>query len=236
MKKSFLAVLLILICLGIDVLASEKVLLDNKKVNEYRGKTGQWKKITSRSRLNYYIKQFRSTMSEVKIINEKISYNRYIFIPFSREYLSSIRKEGLARAVKKSVEREQFIWPVLKVDRISSSFGIRWGEMHPGVDLPVPKGTPILAARDGRITLSKYISGYGKTIIIEHRNSYITKYAHNSILLVKDGDFVKKGQIVAYSGSTGNSTGSHLHFEIRFKNIPLNPIDFLPELKHLYKK
>ncbi|MCL2025750.1 MAG: M23 family metallopeptidase, partial [Leptospirales bacterium] len=73
-----------------------------------------------------------------------------------------------------------------------------------------------------------YNGGHGNTILVAHKNNFYTRYSHNSENLVKPGDEVKKGQIIALAGSTGNSTGPHLHFEIRFNDIPLNPLDFLP--------
>jgi murein DD-endopeptidase MepM/ murein hydrolase activator NlpD len=73
-----------------------------------------------------------------------------------------------------------------------------------------------------------YAGGYGLTVEIEHRNNYTTKYAHLSVMFVKKGEFVKKGQLIALVGTTGNSTGPHLHFEIRSNDIPLDPLDFLP--------
>jgi murein DD-endopeptidase MepM/ murein hydrolase activator NlpD len=116
-----------------------------------------------------------------------------------------------------------FIWPLNDVSRITSAFGMRTGQLHVGIDLPAYKGTPIVAAMDGCVEYAHYEPRYGKLICIGHRDNFNTRYSHNSEIFVKKGDFI------GYVASTGHSTGNHLHFEIRFKDIPLNPIDFLPE-------
>ena len=96
--------------------------------------------------------------------------------------------------------------------------------MHKGVDIACRRGTPILAAGDGEVVSIGTTGNYGNSIIIRHKiNNISTLYAHNSALLVKEGDRVKKGQIIALAGSTGHSTGSHLHFEVRYQDIVLNP-------------
>ena len=117
--------------------------------------------------------------------------------------------------------QKAFDWPVS--GRISSTFGPRWGRMHNGLDIAVNTGTPVKAAADGRVTFAGWNGGYGILVIIDHGNGVETRYAHNSRLNVKVGQKVSRGQVVAYSGNTGNSTGPHVHFEIRYKNNPVNP-------------
>jgi murein DD-endopeptidase MepM/ murein hydrolase activator NlpD len=98
----------------------------------------------------------------------------------------------------------------------TSGYGKRWGKLHKGIDIAAPVGTPIYAAQDGVVISSGWNSGgYGNLIKIEHPNKEITLYAHNSSNLVKKGDIVTQGQVIATMGSTGFSTGPHLHFEIR---------------------
>ena len=128
-----------------------------------------------------------------------------------------------------SSEADQFIWPLGDVAQITSVLGFRGREFHTGIDIPAPKGEPVLAAMEGQVVFDGYSGGYGNLIQIQHRNGFITRYGHNSALLVKKGDFVKKGQIVALAGSTGRSTGNHVHFEILCNTIPLDPLDFLPD-------
>lgn len=121
--------------------------------------------------------------------------------------------------------QKKFIKPVHA--RISSHFGGRWGRMHEGIDYAVNIGTPIKAASSGKVIYSGWARGYGKTIIIEHRKGLRTLYAHNSTLLVKSGDWVRRGEVISKSGNTGKSTGPHLHFEIQINGKPVNPLSYL---------
>ncbi len=126
---------------------------------------------------------------------------------------------------------ERFISPLKGY--ISSKFGIRLDpfthemHFHSGVDIAAPKGTPVHAAMSGRVIFSGYQKGYGNIVILKHKNNLITKYAHNSKLLVKKGDYVKQGDTISLVGSTGRSTGPHLHFEVRIKNKAVNPLNFI---------
>ncbi|MGB8517673.1 MAG: M23 family metallopeptidase [Gallionella sp.] len=115
----------------------------------------------------------------------------------------------------------------------SSNFGWRVdpfnGEsaMHEGVDYVVPEGTPIYASAGGVVSYSDNHPSYGNMVEIEHGNDIITRYAHASKLLVKVGQVVRRGEKIAEVGSTGRSTGNHLHFEVRYKGIAQNPVRFL---------
>lgn len=120
----------------------------------------------------------------------------------------------------------QFITPISGY-RFSSAFKIRDGRWHKGVDLAAPVGTPIYAADSGVVTISKLSDSYGYYVVIDHQNGLKTLYAHNSSLLVKEGDIISKGQQIALSGNTGNSTGPHLHFEIHSNDVAVNPEIFL---------
>lgn len=99
--------------------------------------------------------------------------------------------------------------------------------MHEGLDFPAARGTPILAASGGVVTEARYVPGYGKMVEISHGNGLVTRYAHASSISVKPGDLVNKGQQIARVGSTGRSTGSHLHFEVRIAGHALDPKLFL---------
>lgn len=110
---------------------------------------------------------------------------------------------------------------------ISSNFGPRWGRLHSGVDMAAPGGTPIYATDGGEITRASYYSGYGNCIDIDHGNGRTTRYGHCSKILVNVGDKVYQGQLIGLVGSTGNSTGPHLHFEIRFNDVPTDPRPYL---------
>ena len=119
-----------------------------------------------------------------------------------------------------------FAWPLRA--GITSPFGYRWGRLHAGIDMGVAVGTPVKASYGGTVTRAGDAGDYGKLVEINHGNGYVTRYAHNSKINVKVGQKVSKGQVVAYSGNTGRSTGPHLHFEIRVKGVAKNPIPYLP--------
>jgi murein DD-endopeptidase MepM/ murein hydrolase activator NlpD len=115
----------------------------------------------------------------------------------------------------------------------SSNFGWRIDPFngqktfHEGIDFPAEVGTPIEAAASGKVIYAEVHPAYGKMIEIDHGNGLISRYAHCSLLLVKEGDLVMRGQRVAEVGSTGRSTGPHLHFEVRLNGVPQNPARFL---------
>lgn len=111
--------------------------------------------------------------------------------------------------------------------RLTSPFGNRWGRKHTGIDIGSSLGTAINAADAGRVSFSGRNGAYGNLVIIDHENGYQTYYAHNNRNLVKKGDRVYKGQKIAEMGSTGRSTGVHLHFEVRKNGTPLNPQGFV---------
>ncbi len=120
-----------------------------------------------------------------------------------------------------------YIWPADGV--LTSGYGWRWGRMHKGLDIAGPVGTPINAAADGVVTYSAWASGYGNLVEITHPDGTITMYAHNNRIVVREGDRVRQGQHIADMGSTGRSTGPHLHFEIRPSGQgAINPAALLP--------
>lgn len=121
-----------------------------------------------------------------------------------------------------------YIWPAKGV--FTSGYGWRWGRMHRGIDIAAPVGTPIFAAADGEVVFSGWNSGgYGNLVKIRHSDGSMTFYAHNSKLLVRAGQYVTQGQQIARMGSTGFSTGPHLHFEIHpYGTKAVDPIAFLP--------
>lgn len=111
--------------------------------------------------------------------------------------------------------------------RLTSPFGNRWGRRHTGIDIASSYGTPVYSADAGRVSFAGRNGSYGNLVIIDHENGYQTYYAHNSRILVKKGDRVFKGQKISEMGSTGRSTGVHLHFEVRKNGTPLNPQGFV---------
>jgi len=116
---------------------------------------------------------------------------------------------------------------------VGSGFGFRSdpftgrNALHTGLDFPVDVGTPVLAAAGGMVLLTESHPAYGRMVEIDHGNGLVTRYAHNSKLLVKTGDIVRRGQQVAEVGTTGRSTGPHLHFEVLVEGVPQDPAKFL---------
>ncbi len=115
---------------------------------------------------------------------------------------------------------------------MSSGYGVRrdpiYGssKFHTGLDFAAKTGTPVFATADGKVTEAGRQSGYGNCIDISHGYNYLTRYAHLSEILVKPGQEVKRGEMIGKVGSTGKSTGSHLHYEVRFKDEPQNPVNY----------
>jgi murein DD-endopeptidase MepM/ murein hydrolase activator NlpD len=132
------------------------------------------------------------------------------------------------------LDRGTFIWPLVNFGRISSGFGYRTHPVyrrrmwHSGIDLTAGYGTPIRAARSGRVTGCGWNGGLGNTVVIRHDNGFQTVYGHCSKIRVKRNQYVKKGQVIASVGSTGLATGPHLHFEVRKGGRAVNPLRYLP--------
>jgi murein DD-endopeptidase MepM/ murein hydrolase activator NlpD len=124
-------------------------------------------------------------------------------------------------------------WPAPGVTRITSEFGYRIHpilkvkKLHTGMDFGAPSGTKIVAANDGTVIKAGWNNSYGYMVMIDHGGGIVTLYAHNSSLVVKTGDVVSRGQLISYSGSTGMSTGPHLHFEVRVNGEYQNPRNWL---------
>ena len=138
------------------------------------------------------------------------------------------RKEALENTSNTYIKGE---WPIENYRYISSSYGYRIHPItkkvnfHTGIDIPAPKNTSVLASDDGIVIFVGYKNGYGNVVEIEHFDSKKTLYAHNNSIVVSKGQVVKKGQVIAKVGSTGNSTGNHVHFEIKINNQRINPLD-----------
>lgn len=129
----------------------------------------------------------------------------------------------------------KLLWPLPGYDSPNGDYGFggrtnpingRW-EVHRGMDIPAPRGTTVRAAAGGVVITAKYLNSYGNAVIIDHGNGLSTVYAHNSKLLVSAGDVVSSGQAISQVGSTGDSTGNHLHFEVRINGQYTNPIPYV---------
>ncbi len=124
------------------------------------------------------------------------------------------------------VSASGLVWPLRGV--VTSEYGQRWGRLHAGIDISAPTGRPIVAAQSGRVIHSGWMGGYGNTVVIDHGGGFTTVYAHMSRVAAGNGSSVSRGAVIGYVGSTGNSTGPHLHFETRVNGNPQNPRRYLP--------
>ncbi len=123
------------------------------------------------------------------------------------------------------VSASGLIWPVN--GPVTSGFGWRWGRMHEGIDIAVSTGTPVRAAASGTVIHSGWLGGYGNLVVVDHGNGLATAYAHNSSLLVGVGQSVSQGDTLSLAGSTGNSSGPHVHFEVRVNGVAVDPLLYL---------
>jgi murein DD-endopeptidase MepM/ murein hydrolase activator NlpD len=120
-----------------------------------------------------------------------------------------------------------FRWPAR--GRVIASYGAKTnGKQNDGINIAVPEGTPVKAADDGVVAYAgNELKGYGNLVLVRHSNGYVTAYAHASELMVKRGDTIKRGQVIAKSGQTGEVSSPQLHFEIRNGSSPVDPLQFL---------
>jgi murein DD-endopeptidase MepM/ murein hydrolase activator NlpD len=119
-----------------------------------------------------------------------------------------------------------FAWPISGA--VTSGYGERWGGMHQGIDIDCVTGAPIRASKAGTVISATYDGGYGYHVVIDHGGGFASLYAHNSALYVGGGESVAQGEVISACGSTGQSTGDHLHFEIRVNGQPQDPLAYLP--------
>ena len=135
--------------------------------------------------------------------------------------------ETVVKAAEPSGAMPSFRWPVR--GRVIAGFGSKPnGTQNDGINLAVPEGTPIKAADDGVVAYAgNELKGYGNLVLIQHSNGFVSAYAHASELMVKRGDTVKRGQVIAHAGQTGNVTSPQLHFEIRKGSTPVDPTQYL---------
>lgn len=192
-------------------------------------KSGQYVYVEKPSQMNKVAKTYGLTVDELKLANPDKSFQgrEWIFIP-SKVGIAYFLRDTYVVEDYKGLGTGRFLWPVPHFYRVSSRFGPRGGKHHDGIDIPAPRGTPIIAVDTGVVIYSDNgISGYGNMIVVAHGDDIFTVYAHNRKNKVDKGERVEKGQVIAEIGNTGRSTGPHLHFEIRVKNKVRNPAQFL---------
>lgn len=159
----------------------------------------------------------------------KFTKGERIFLPFSFGVLGRDLNSRSVASInyEKLVSDKQFLWPVPSSKRVSSHFGHRWGRKHEGMDIAARRGAKIIAVDSGVVVYSgKELGGYGNITVIAHKDGFFSVYAHADKNYTRKGQKVSRGQVIAAVGSTGRSTGNHLHFEIRRDSKAFNPYSF----------
>lgn len=133
-----------------------------------------------------------------------------------------------------AAQKAPFALPVKSTFRFTSGFGMRWGRMHSGTDFASKHGTPIYATADGIVTHAEWLSGYGRLVKIQHEFGIETRYAHMSRIRVKKGQRVSRGDRIGDMGSTGRSTGTHLHYEVRVGGKAVNPMIYIKAARNVF--
>ena len=178
------------------------------------------------------IKQDYSTITSTETLAKKIAD-----VMTEKEKEEQERKAAQEAAKKKkyqvtsrgsSLPRvSSYAFPLKSYSYVSSEYGSRWGTTHTGIDFAAPAGTHIYSWRSGTVTFAGWSGGYGNFIIVDHGDGFVTRYAHCSKIAVTKGQTVSQGQVIGYVGTTGNSTGNHLHFEIKVNGRFVNPRNYL---------
>lgn len=185
----------------------DKNMYANQKQVKVEGKKGKSKVVANEIRHN-------GMLFEREVINEEVL----------EKPVDELVVKG-TKEVPKTIATGSFLMPTR--GRISSRYGMRWGRMHKGLDIAASNGSPIKAADGGKVTFTGRKGSYGNLVEIDHGNGYKTRYAHCSKILVKTGERVYKGQHIANVGSTGNSTGPHVHLEVLKNGANVNPANFV---------
>lgn len=178
------------------------------------------------------IKQDYSTITSTETLAKKIAD-----VTTEKEKEEQERKAAQEAAKKKkyqvtsrgsSLPRvSSYAFPLQSYSYVSSEYGARWGTTHTGIDFAAPAGTHIYSWRSGTVTFAGWSGGYGNFIIVDHGDGFVTRYAHCSKIAVTKGQTVSQGQVIGYVGTTGNSTGNHLHFEVKVNGNFVNPRNYL---------
>lgn len=169
-------------------------------------------------------------LSDMRKLDERLDAQLRMMIALRQQLMT--QTYGAVEAAVNAGDTTPDIWPVR--GEVSSSYGFRaspggiGSTYHEGIDIAGDYGTPIKATAAGTVTRAGWISGYGYLVEIRHENGIVTRYGHNSVLMVSEGQHVNQGDAVALMGSTGNSTGPHCHYEVRINGESVNPLYYLP--------
>ena len=218
----------------IKFMKEQKDIVDNKK-NELQGQRASMEVTKSKleSRRNDLIKATREKEVLMSNLEKDIKAAEIAYDKATQEY-----KDLGAQILKLQQETGPYsggkmLWPVPSSGRITSYYGYRIHpifkskKLHTGIDIGVPIGSAIVAASEGRVIHSDWLGSYGKAVLLDHGGGIVTLYAHNSVLSVKKGQWVERGNTIARAGSTGNSTGPHLHFEVRKNGAYVDPLPWV---------
>jgi murein DD-endopeptidase MepM/ murein hydrolase activator NlpD len=192
-------------------------------------RSGQYVYVEKPGEVPKLARRYGVTVEEIKGANpdKKFQGKEWIFVP-SKVGIAYFFNETYVIEDYGTLGTGRFLWPVPNFYKVSSSFGPRGVRHHDGIDIPAPRGTPIVAVDGGQVIYSDNgIRGYGNMIVLAHGDDIFTVYAHNQKNKVVKGQRVKRGQQIATVGNTGRSTGPHLHFEIRVRNQVRNPAQYL---------
>jgi murein DD-endopeptidase MepM/ murein hydrolase activator NlpD len=212
-----------------EALSSKKSTLENQKAELQEN---QQSKKEKQKQLDEQIDEKKVILSDVQ--KEKKAYQKAL-----QELEESSRQlEAMIQQMQSSGEPDKagtgtFSWPVPGYKTITSDYGMRYhpilkvNKLHTGFDIGVPAGVNILAADSGTVIYSGWMGGYGQVVVIDHGSGLSTLYAHQSTILASKGAAVNKGQVIGKVGSTGWSTGPHLHFEVRKNGTPVNPHSYI---------
>ncbi len=204
-------------------------------------KSGRFIRVEKNDSLPSLAQEFGISERELSEANpgKKFSRGSWIFIPQKQGLIKSNRLNRRVAQVNEdvvnfervsSIQEGTFLWPVPASRHVSSGFGKRRRGNHEGLDISAPIGSYILSIDEGKVIYSgNELTGYGNLIVLAHPNHYFSVYAHSLKNLVKEGDAVGRGDVIALVGMTGRATGPHLHFEIRKDSKAYDPLVFYGE-------
>lgn len=209
-----------------DIIVQHKADLEVKRaaLETYKGDL-ELKQMDHRASVNVLGSKKKSLEADAVVLERQVDA--------LNEDAEKITKIIASLELKKKYVGGVMVWPAPNHYKITSPFGFRihpilkTKKQHTGIDIQVPSGSTIVAAQGGNVVYSDWLGGYGKTVMIDHGGGILTLYGHNSSLLVKEGQAVNKGDKIALSGSTGLSTGPHLHFEVRENGKYVDPMKYV---------
>lgn len=159
--------------------------------------------------------------------------NKWVFVTKKTGFMNYFANPRVDDSNFNYQDSGMFRWPVPSSTRISSYFGPRHGRHHDGIDIPAKRGSAVTASASGTVKFSGKMRGYGNVVVLKHDGGYHTVYGHNSRNIARKGQRVAQGEVIAKVGSTGRSSGPHVHFEIRKNNKVSNPSKYLEMVKRI---